>query len=222
MYGASLIEYKRGVMRNEREIALIKDSYHILNEKILGFDFTLDICVKGETIEQLEINISKLTKELQTCDLNINEHKFIYKAVMTNEDVGEYVIDTLEDKDMSVVRYTLFCIDKFDLEKVIEFSDNTTIELDSTLKTPVTVEITPTIALIDLTIKGLGGDIKINNLSANKTITLKDGLVLEGSKNKFTDYDSWVSVPFLVPGKNLITVDKKSCNIKVKYNPRWI
>ena len=221
-YGAFLSKFIRGIRRKSTEISLIKKRYQKLDEEVQGFNFNLEIGFKADTKELLEVNISKFTKQLQDCTIKETGYKIIYEAILLSEDIGEYSYDTLEDKEMAVVNYTLFCIDKFEQEKVVSFTSSTNINLESTMETPARLEITPTIALVDVTITGLGGAITIKNLSASKTIVIEDGLVLEQGINKFKDYDSWIDSPFLVPGINRITVDKGSCNVKIKYNPRWI
>ncbi|MBI6033756.1 phage distal tail protein [Clostridium perfringens] len=89
---------------------------------------------------------------------------------------------------------------------------------------PAVIEITPSIDLIDLVINGLANDhIIIKNLHANKKIIIngKEGTVLEEGKNKFEDTDFW-EFPFLVPGPNTITLSKNSCDVVIKYEPRYL
>ncbi|CEN80943.1 phage distal tail protein [Paraclostridium sordellii] len=91
-------------------------------------------------------------------------------------------------------------------------------------KVPVILEITPTIDMVDLKITGLSEDpFIVKNLKGNKTIVINgiEGTVTQDGINKFDDTDMW-EFPFLVPGDNLITLSKNTCNIKIKYNPRFI
>ena len=99
-----------------------------------------------------------------------------------------------------------------------------TIEVKGNTKIPCIVEITPIIDMIDLTITGLSEDlIIVRNLKGNKTIIIDgiEGTVLQEGENKFTDTDMW-EFPFLVPGTNTIKVNKDTCNITIKYNPRFL
>lgn len=87
-----------------------------------------------------------------------------------------------------------------------------------------TIEITPVIDMIDLKITGLSEDpLIVKNLKGNKTIIIDgiNGTVTQDGINKFEDTDMW-EFPFLIPGKNDITLNKDTCNITIKYNPRFI
>lgn len=91
-------------------------------------------------------------------------------------------------------------------------------------KVPCIVEITPIIDMIDLTITGLSEDpLIVKNLKGNKTVIIDGikGTVTQDGINKFDDTDMW-EFPFLIPGSNNITVNKDTCNITIKYNPRFI
>ncbi len=99
-----------------------------------------------------------------------------------------------------------------------------TINVNGNSKIPCIVEITSIIDMIDVTITGLSEDpIIIKNLKGNKKIIINgiEGTVLQEGENKFADTDMW-EFPFLVPGTNTITVNKDTCNITIKYNPRFI
>lgn len=190
---------------------IISNDLNVTFKKIM-----IEVEFKGTENEILE-NKSNFIKEL-----TISSIKF--KNIVNNFN-GKLVNSNIQDKvrNYEVIQFELNVLEEG--EKIAEELNNQlskTINVSGNLEAPVRLEITPTIALIDVTIKGLGGDIKINNLTANKTIVVEDGLVLEEGKNKFKDYDSWVDVPYLVPGNNNITLDKATVNVKIKYNPRWI
>ena len=99
-----------------------------------------------------------------------------------------------------------------------------TINVLGTYKTNAIVEITPSIDLVDLRLDGLANDpIIIKNLKQGKKIIIdgKEGTVLEEGINKFKDTDLW-EFPFLVPGTNTITLSKNSCDVVIKYEPRYL
>ena len=99
-----------------------------------------------------------------------------------------------------------------------------TINVNGNTKVPCIVEITPIIDMIDLTITGLSEyPLTVRNLKGNKTIIIDgiEGTVLQEGENKFADTDMW-EFPFLVPGTNTISVNKDTCNITIKYNPRFL
>ena len=92
------------------------------------------------------------------------------------------------------------------------------------LKVPIILEINPIIDMIDVTINGLSEDpLIIKNLKSNKKIIIDgiEGTVTQDGINKFVDIDMW-EFPFLVPGTNTITVNKDTCNITIRYNPRFL
>ncbi|MCS4570161.1 hypothetical protein FZ989_05400 [Clostridium perfringens] len=106
----------------------------------------------------------------------------------------------------------------------IKKEDSKNIKVRGNLKTPAIVEIVPSVDIIDLTINGLANDpIIIKNLHANKKIIIngKEGTVLEEGKNKFEDTDFW-EFPFLNTGMNKISLSKNSCDVVVKYEPRYL
>lgn len=98
------------------------------------------------------------------------------------------------------------------------------INMEGTQITPAIVEITPVSDLADITIEGLADDpIIIKNLTANKKVIIDGELqkVTVDGKNKYADTDMW-DFPSLKPGANTITVSRNSCDIKIKYKPRYI
>ncbi|CEQ08615.1 tail component family protein [[Clostridium] sordellii] len=99
-----------------------------------------------------------------------------------------------------------------------------TISVKGNTKVPCIVEINPIIDMIYLTINGLSEDpLIVKNLKGDKTIIINgiEGTVTQDGINKFDDTDMW-EFPFLVPGQNNITVNKDTCNITIKYNPRFL
>lgn len=89
---------------------------------------------------------------------------------------------------------------------------------------PVILEITPSADLIDITINGLANDpIIIKNLKQGKKIIInsKEVTVTEDGINKFGDTEFW-EFPFLTPGPNTITLSKNSCDVVLKYEPRYL
>ncbi len=178
----------------------------------------IKILVQEETDEKALKNISNLIKEMSKCTL-----KF--------KDLSSYYDCTIVDKEHKRVIKGVYEIDvelkssfAYTSEEIVTLTDRTTnIHVPGNTKTPAMVEITPTLNLIDLTIKGLGEDILIKNLTANKKIIIdgEKGEVTESGVNKYKDYDSW-GFPYLHPGENTISINKDNVNVKIKYKPRWI
>lgn len=142
-------------------------------------------------------------------------HSFLVNSNVENTDFDEWL-------------YLILDIDCYEYGNEITTTMNRvtskTINIIGNQVTPAIVEITPSIALVDLTITGLGEDpIKIKNLVANKKIIIngEDGTVLQDGTNKYGDTEMW-NFPSLKPGVNAIIVDKSSVDITIKYKPRYI
>lgn len=222
-FNASLLESKRGIKRNGVDIKRIKNKYLKDKGSVEGFDYEIKFLIKADDKSILEQLISRLTRELSDCFIQEEGFELIYESILINENVEEYNYDTLEDKEMAVINYTLFIIDKTERERIIEFKNNIKLILNNTETTPCILELTPTQNLVDVTITGLGEYIYIKNLTKDKKVVIdgEKGLVLEGGLNKWKDYDSW-SFPKLIPGENDISINKSSINAVLKYKARWI
>lgn len=121
---------------------------------------------------------------------------------------------------LQIIGYNVGNIETLNLNKV----DKKTFNVGGNYNIPAIVEIVPSVDIIDLTINGLANDpIIIKNLHANKKIIIdgKEGTVTEEGINKFKDTDFW-EFPFLNPGVNNITLSKNSCNVTIKYEPRYL
>lgn len=121
---------------------------------------------------------------------------------------------------LQIIGYNVGNIETLNLNKV----DKKTFNVGGNYNIPAIVEIVPSVDIIDLTINGLANDpIIIKNLHANKKIIIdgKEETVTEEGINKFEDTDFW-EFPFLMSGTNTITLSKNSCNVTIKYEPRYI
>lgn len=194
-----------------------KSLHPILDKETKSIDKQLmvEIEFKG-TENQIAQNKSNLIKEISISNIKFKDLDNTFKGSISSSDVQTIV------RGYETVSIVLTVIEEG--QEVVEQLNNAsskTIVVKGNVETPVRLEITPNISLVDITIKGLGDDIKIKNLTINKTIIIEDGLVLEAGANKFQDYDSW-GFPLLPPGANKITLDKSDVNITLKYKPRWI
>lgn len=178
----------------------------------------IKLLVQEKTDEKALMNISNLIKEMSKCTLKFRDLSSCYDCTIVDKEhrriiKGEYEID-VELK--SSFAYTT--------EEVVTLTDRTTnIHVSGNMKTPVIIEITPTLNLIDFFIKGLGEDILIKNLTKDKKIIIdgEKGEVTESGINKYKDYDSW-GFPYLNPGDNNVSINKDNVNVKIRYKPRWI
>ncbi|GAA0762371.1 phage distal tail protein [Clostridium sartagoforme] len=181
----------------------------------------LELAFKGESRDLILNNISnfmsKLTREVVlTLDSYANKYRCILSANTTEKTVSKHMYK----KKLTFLGY------EFANEKIETMNRVTskTINVAGNQVTPAIVEITPSIALVDLTITGLDEDfIKIKNITASKKIIIngEDGTVIVDGANKYGDTEMW-SFPSLKPGVNTITVDKSSVDITIKYKPRYI
>lgn len=181
----------------------------------------LEIAFKGASRTEILNNISNfMSKLINEVILTLDKYDHKYKVILKENSTEKTISKNLYKKKLSFIGYEFS-------DEVIENLDRITtktINVAGNLLTPATVEITPSIDIIDLQIDGLSNDsIIIKNLHANKKIIInsEDATVLEEGTNKFIDTDMW-EFPFLSPGANKIKISKNNCNIKIKYRPRYI
>ena len=121
---------------------------------------------------------------------------------------------------LQIIGYNIGNVETLYLNRV----DKKTFNVGGNYNIPAIVEIVPSVDIIDLTINVLANDpITIKNLHANKKIIIngKEGTVTEEGINKFKDTDFW-EFPFLMPGTNTITLSKNSCDVTIRYEPRYL
>lgn len=121
---------------------------------------------------------------------------------------------------LQIIGYNVESLEILNLNRI----DKKTFNVNGNYTVPAVLEITPSADLIDITINGLANDpIIIKNLKQGKKIIIdsKEGTVLEEGKNKFSDTDFW-EFPFLNPGPNTITLSKNSCDVTIRYEPRYL
>ena len=121
---------------------------------------------------------------------------------------------------LQIIGYNVESLEILNLNRI----DKKTFNVNGTYTVPVILEITPSADLIDITINGVASDpIIIKKLKQGKKIIIdsKAGTVLEEGINKFDDTDFW-EFPFLTPGINTITLSKNSCDVVIKYEPRYL
>lgn len=193
----------------------------VLLEKETKFcDIECKFTMEANTEEEFWQKYSEFNKDTIECILKFDYINMLYKC---------YVKEIKEPTRITPYNWEFTCSwvgYKFSNEIVVEIKKelSKTIDVKGTLKTPCILEITPSTDLIDLIISGLANDqITIKNLHANKKIIIdgKEGTVTEEGINKFKDTDLW-EFPFLNPGVNNITLSKNSCNVAIKYEPRYL
>lgn len=162
-------------------------------------------------------NRSRLTKEFldnPSISFRAIPNRF-FEGYVESMSIGEqnYLFETL-DASFTVVEKG---------ESLIRnFTNNVTIDIYSTMETPVVIEITPQENADSLTISGFEEEIAISNVTAGKAITIDSeySIVIEEGVNKFPDYNSW-GFPRLKVGRNNISVSGNN-NVRILYSPRWL
>ncbi|MDU1540611.1 MAG: phage tail protein [Paeniclostridium sordellii] len=182
-------------------------------------DCTLTITIPSGNEDEFEHTFSDLCSIVEDCVLNFDNINLSYKAYISDISTPTRITNWDWEVTFSWIGY------KFG-DEVIETIDrltSKTIHVNGNLKAPCIVKIAPVIDMIDVTITGVSEDpIVVRNLKGNKSIIIDgiEGTVLQEGENKFDDTDMW-EFPFLIPGQNNITVNKDTCNITIKYNPRF-
>lgn len=211
--------------------------YSIENSEIITSDFwaegSLTPAEPKQTIKYSYVNVELLIKEVNNDEAEKQISKIIAlsaKAELKFKKRSMMHKGTLKTHEKELItqgHYSLslvfMCQTLFEPEVVANFTNSISIDLESTAKTPVIMELIPTENIAELTITGLGEEIKIKNLVKDSVVIIDavKGLVTESNKNKWPDYDSW-GFPQLIPGINNITVSSNKVNITLKYSPRWI
>lgn len=191
-----------------------------VNKQKEGYSaITVKLLVEGVNEEDVLLKISNIINICKKGELKFSDFNFSYNISLEKH----------QEKLISEILYELILnfksTFKLSEEITVEMNRETTksIDVKGNEKTPCIIEIIPSIDAIDITIGGLNDSITIKNLHANKKIILnsKEGTVLEEGINKFSDTDFW-EFPFLVPGSNTITLSKNSCDVTIKYEPRYL
>ena len=164
-------------------------------------------------------DISKFMGEVSECDIKFKNLSNFYHCILTNSEIEDTEFDDWLYLNLEFVGY------EYNTEVVEGMNRITTkaINVTGNLATPAIVEITPSVDLIDMVLTINGEAITIKNLTASKKIILnsEDCTVTELGINKFGDVDLW-QFPQLSAGANTITVNKSTCDITIKYKPRFI
>ncbi|HAT4348534.1 phage distal tail protein [Clostridium perfringens] len=191
-----------------------------VNKQKEGYSaITVKLLVEGANEDDVLLKISNIINICKKGKLKFSDFNFSYNISLEKH----------QEKLISEILYelTLNFKSTFKLSDEITISMNRetskSINVEGNMKTPCIIEIIPLWDAIDITISGLNDDIVIKNLKVNKKIIINslEGTVLEEGINKFADTDFW-EFPYLLPGVNIIKINKDTCNINVKYKNRYI
>lgn len=186
--------------------------------KFKVLNLTLDIlCSNANELETMKSN---LIKQFENATIKFDDIDYLYKGFMNEAPSYKYIMKGNEIVDIEM----LVIAEKDYVTEAMNRIISKTINVTGNIETPALIEIIPSISLVDLTLTGFDEDpIKIKNLVAGKKIIIngEDGIVTVDGVNKYADTEMW-NFPSLKPGANIITVDKSSVDITIKYKPRYI
>lgn len=189
-----------------------------------GFkSITVTLLVRGDSrqnvLNVIGAAISKLNNQSQNViELDGYDHNFI--CSLKNTRISKTKVSKRYNLELKFIGYEE---DKTESIYYLNRISTQTINVKGNIETPVVLEVTPSVDINTISINGLGEEIKINNLHAQKKIII-DGInfkVTEGANNKFDDVDIW-EYPYLKSGSQTVECSKTLCDIKIKCKGRYI
>lgn len=192
-----------------------------LQSKVALNNITVTLLINSLDKRQYYLDKSNLLSNmLDSFDIYFKDRNLKFKCVLVNQADQASLRQIRGRFQLTFIGYNL----ENEVAQTINRVTSKTIDVTGNIKVPIKLEITPVIDMIDLKITGLSEDpLIVKNLKGTKTIIIDgiNGTVTQDGINKFEDTDMW-EFPFLVPGKNNILLSKDTCNITIKYNPRFI
>lgn len=192
-----------------------------LKSKVSLNNITVTLLINSLYKRQYYLDKSNLLSNmLESFDIYFKDRNLKFKCVLVNQADQPSLRQIRGRFQLTFIGYNL----ENEVIETINRVSYKTINALGNYTVPITIEITPIIDMIDFKITGLSEDpLIVKNLKGNKTIIIDgiNGTVTQDGINKFDDTDMW-EFPFLVPGKNSITLSKDTCNITIKYNPRFL
>lgn len=216
------VDIQNSKILNKDNINTINRLYPTFLKNSIGLNaITVTLLVNSLDKKRYYIDKSNLLKQmLEPFYLYFKDRDLKFYCVLQNQ-VNKASLKQIRGKlQLQILGYNVENVEILNLNRV----NQKTFNISGNYTVPAIVEITPSVDLIDLTITGLADDpITIKNLHANKKIIIdsKEGTVLEEGINKFEDTDFW-EFPFLTPGTNTITLSKNSCDVTIRYEPRYL
>lgn len=196
----------------------IKSFFYQVSSKLYFKRINVKLLFEGKNRDVILNNVSNfMSKITNESDIKFKNLPHTYHVYLVTSEI--------EDTEFDDWLYLNLEFDGYEYgQQIVETMNRIltkTINVTGNVKTPATLEITPSIDTIDLTLEGLTDEpIVIRNLKAGKKIVIKEGLTTEAGVNKFNDIDMW-EFPLLHPGANTITVSKSNVDISIKYNPMY-
>lgn len=211
---AFLLNYKL----SPKTVAATRYKKLVLRKEYQDNILDLEFYIKASSYNAVYEIASNLIKELTECTIKFDDMKNFNGSIVTHN------LDKFIQKKKQILKVQLVG-DCYDDEISITANRvlSKTLNISGNDISPAIVEITPSINLINLTVTGFTDSFTIRNLTANQKVIVngEDGIVTQNGVNKFLDWDGW-EFPNINPGSNTITFSQSSCDITIKYKPRWI
>lgn len=198
------------------------------------------LLVRGPDREGVLKNCSKILSILKApADFKLDNFQHKFYGVLTTYSFQENPLkrQRVTHNKISQLTLTVSCYEYEVQEDGTPFRESSsgknelTIINPGNIWTPCTVEITPQVGAAEMVINGIsrnpeteeGLSVVVRNLTAGNTVTLNGdtGIFSENGKNKAKDIDIW-TLPMLVPGENVITLDNTWMDIVIEYRPRFM
>ncbi|EOU2113581.1 TPA: hypothetical protein ACG0NJ_002157 [Clostridium perfringens] len=216
------VDIQNSKILNKDNINTINRLYPTFLKNSIGLNaITVTLLVNSLDKKRYYIDKSNLLKQmLEPFYLYFKDRDLKFYCILQNQENKASLKQIRGRLQLQILGYNLESVEILNLNRV----NQKTFNISGNYTVPAIVEITPSVDIIDLKLEGLANDpIIIKNLHANKKIIIdsKEGTVTEEGKNKFSDTDFW-EFPFLMPGNNEIILSKNSCDVVIKYEPRYI
>lgn len=188
-----------------------QETFKSIRLQMLISDTTDNLCLT---------DISDLVSQLEKCTIKFNDVDFYYDCTLVSKEHTRLITAGYFGLEVELKSGYAY------LAEVTENMDNMLskeITVLGNLPSPAKITITADIGTISVTLSGFGGDITINDLTANVPIVIDGelGTILQNGSNKFGDVELW-NFPFLQPGVRTISIDSEDCKISIKYKPKFI
>ncbi len=193
----------------------------VINEDETNFGaLTLTICFYNKNRDEALRQISLFMMHVrEPCDICIDNHKGTFRGFLKNV---EYIKSASKKKYAIEIIFDGYFFD----EKVTHTmtSQEMTINVAGSRKTPCTLQVTPTQDIAEFTIAGFTNtDIVLKDLKAGEEIEFDGSLcIINQNENRDFSKNIFYEFPHLSPGKTTIKISSLLAKVAFEYCPRWL
>lgn len=180
----------------------------------------LSIYFKGKDRNSIIRSASEFMMNFtKPCRLELDGYKGIYIGFITS---NNYEKKNVKQRYIVNVEFDGFFVDD-DLSITFDGKTSASFYKVGTRDAPCVVEVYAKNALTNYTITGLGENIIIESLAAEKTVVInaKTGLVTIDGANAFDRVNLW-EFPTLRAGETALTFSDTNARVTIRYTPMWI